>query len=122
MDIFPTVLSAAGGDPAEYTLDGLDVLPMVADGARSPHERIFWEQGNQTAVREGRWKLVLNGQLVEGASPEDAVHLSNLGDDMAERVNLASDEPDVTASLKAVAEVWRASIDEHWDKRWGSAK
>ena len=71
MDVFPTFLQAAGGDPSRYELDGVDVLPVVASGAPSPHGRIFWEMGQQTAVREGRWKLVLHGQLVEGAPPED---------------------------------------------------
>ncbi|RKY58262.1 MAG: sulfatase, partial [Candidatus Latescibacterota bacterium] len=78
MDIFPTYLKAAGGDPSEYELDGLDIMPMVAEGAPTPHKEIFWEQGGQTAVRRGKWKLVLNGQLVEGAPPEDEVHLSDL--------------------------------------------
>ena len=35
MDMFPTFLAAAGGDTSEYELDGLDVLPMVANG--EPH-------------------------------------------------------------------------------------
>src|SRR5919197_3187140 len=65
MDVFPTLLAAAGGDPSRYELDGRDVLPMLADGAPSPHREVFWEMGRQTAVRRSRWKLVLNGQLVE---------------------------------------------------------
>jgi arylsulfatase A-like enzyme len=120
MDIFPTFLWAAGGSPSEYELDGKDVLPMVTDGAPSPHERLFWEQGNQTAVRQGRWKLVLNGQLVEGAPSEDAVHLSNLDEDMGERVNLADSEPAIAAELRAATEAWRADIDRHWETVWAS--
>ena len=78
MDIFPTFLKAAGGDPSEYEIDGLDIMPMVVEGAPTPHKEIFWEQGGQTAVRRGKWKLVLNGQLIEGAPPKDEVHLSDL--------------------------------------------
>ena len=52
---------------------------------------------------------MLNGQLVEGAPPEDAVHLSNLDEDMGERVNLKDRHPDVTAQLKSAAESWRGS-------------
>ncbi len=118
MDVFPTFLAAAGGDPAEYTLDGLDVLPMVADGAPSPHDAIFWEQGDQTAVRRGDWKLVLKGQLVEGAPPEDAVHLSNLREDMGETRNLADAEPDLTADLTGEADAWRAGIESFWAETW----
>ena len=39
---------------------------MVVDGQYTPHTDIYWEMGNQTAVRRGKWKLVLNGRLVEG--------------------------------------------------------
>ena len=41
MDIFPTFLQAAGGDPSQYTLDGTDILSMVTDGAPSPHGDLF---------------------------------------------------------------------------------
>ncbi|MBM3499543.1 MAG: sulfatase [Armatimonadetes bacterium] len=118
MDIFPTFLSAAGASLGRYELDGRNVLSMVTDGAPSPHDRLFWEQGNQTAVRQGPWKLVLNGQLVEGAPPEDAAHLSDLRDDMGERLNLKDTEPEIAAELKAAAEVWRADIEAHWESRW----
>lgn len=118
MDLFPTCLRAAGGNPAEYELDGRDVLPMAADGAPSPHDAIFWEMRDQTAVRRGRWKLVLKGQLVEGAPPEDSVHLADLQTDMAERHNLRDRHPDVTAELTAAAEAWRAGIEERWQAEW----
>jgi len=121
MDIFPTFLRAAGGDPARYDLDGRDVLPMIADGAGSPHREIFWEMANQTAVRRGKWKLVLNGQLIEGAPPEDDVHLADLEADMGERNNLKEEHPDVTAELKAAAETWRADLDELWRDKWEQA-
>jgi arylsulfatase A-like enzyme len=115
MDIFPTVLRAAGGDPSAYALDGVDVLPMVAHGAPSPHQQLFWEMNKQTAVRQGRWKLVLNGQLVEGLPPEDAVYLSDLEADPGETTNLATEEPQIARELQAVAEQWRAGIEQHWN-------
>ena len=118
MDIFPTFLRLAGGDPARYELDGLDILPMVTEGAPTPHQEIFWEMGEQTAVRRGPWKLVLNGQLVEGTAPEDELHLANLDDDMAERHNLKDDYPMLAAELKEPAESWRAGIEERWQDEW----
>ncbi len=118
MDIFPTLLQAAGGEPAAYELDGMDVLPMLSDGAPSPHDEIFWEMGQQTAVRRGQWKLVLNGQLVEGAPPEDAVHLANLHDDISERHNLHGQFPELVAELTRAAEAWRATVEERWQREW----
>jgi len=119
MDIFPTLLRAAGGDPSKYQLDGTDILPMAADGAPAPERDIYWEMGKQTAVRRGKWKLVLNGQLVEGAPPEDDVHLSNLEEDMGERANLKEQHPEVTKELKAAAESWREGIEREWEEGFG---
>jgi len=118
MDIFPTFLAAAGGDPAQYELDGLDLLPMVTQGAPSPHDTLFWEMDGQTAVRRGKWKLVLHGQLVEGAPPEDDVHLADLDADMGERHNLAGAYPEVAAELRSAAEAWREAIEERWQGYW----
>ena len=114
MDVFPTLLAAAGGDPSAFEIDGADIMPTLA-GEGAPAERdLFWEMGDQTAVRRGPWKLVLNGQLVEGAPPEDDVHLSNLDDDMGERTNLAETEPELTTELTPAAETWRAGIEQRW--------
>lgn len=118
MDLFPTVLAAAGGDPGSYELDGHDVLPVLTDGAPSPHEDIFWEQGGQTAVRRGRWKLVLDGQLEEGLPPADPVFLADLADDPGESVNLAGDHPDLVAELTAAATTWRDGIERRWAEQW----
>ena len=118
MDVFPTFLRAAGGDLSEYELDGLDVMPMVAQGEPSPHDEVFWEMRDQTAVRRGKWKLVLKGMLVEGAPPEDDVHLSDLDADMGEKVNLKDEHPDVVEDLKAAAESWRQGIEERWEAEW----
>lgn len=115
MDIFPTFLAAAGGDPSRYALDGLDLFPMVASGAPSPHDSIFWEQGGQTAMRRGDWKLVLDGQLVEGAPAEDEIHLAHLGEDPAERVNLRLECPELCETMLEEVRAWRDAIDREWE-------
>ena len=118
MDIFPTFLKAAGGDVSQYEVDGMDILSYVGDGEELPERTIYWEMGKQTAVRRGKWKLVLDGQLVEGAPPEDEVHLANLEEDMGERVNLKEEEPVLMEELKGMAEGWRAGIEERWEREF----
>jgi hypothetical protein len=61
---------------------------------------------------------VLQGQLVEGAPPEDDVHLANLDEDLGERTNLVGRCPDLAAELTSTAEAWRASIEERWQRQW----
>lgn len=118
MDIFPTFLEAAGVEVGDLELDGQSILPMVTAGKPTPHARIFWEMNQQTAVRQGPWKLVLNGQLVEGAPPEDAVHLANLDDDPGERTNLKDHYPKLVEELKTAAEQWRQAIEDRWQSHW----
>jgi hypothetical protein len=74
--------------------------------------------GRQTAVRRGQWKLTLNGQLVEGAPPEDDVFLADLDADMGERVNLREQHPALVAELRSAAEGWRQNIEERWQREW----
>jgi arylsulfatase A-like enzyme len=118
MDVLPTVLNAAGGDPSSYELDGRDILPMVADGTPSPYADadVFWELGVQTAVRRGRWKLVLNGLLIDDLPQRDPVHLSDIEADMAESRNLAEENPSLVASMREAAERWRTGIEERWER------
>ena len=118
MDIFPSFLQAAGGDTDDYELDGKNIFPMVVDGEESPHESIFWEMVNQTAVRKGKWKLVLNGQLVEDEPAVDSVYLSDLENDVGENNNLKDQYPEIVEELKESAEGWRRGIEERWTDEW----
>ena len=118
MDIFPTFLKAAGGDPAHYQLDGIDLLPMITGSAPPSERTLFWEMDNQTAVRRGDWKLVLNGQLIEKATPEVPIHLANLEKDMGEKINLNKLHHDMVEVLKREAEEWRANIEDRWKNHW----
>lgn len=121
MDVFPTLLTMAGGDPKQYALDGRDISSVLMEGGKSPHEEIFWEMEQQTAVRQGRYKLVLDGQLVEGEPPQDPVFLSDLSADPGETVNLADQMPELTARLREKALDWRARLEENWEQKFAEA-
>lgn len=122
MDVFPTALRAAGGDPSQYEIDGSDLTAMVAEGSDSPHEDedVFWEMGVQTAVRRGRWKLVLDGLLIDDLPQRDAVHLSDVEADIGERKNLAAEHPQMVTDMRAAADRWRAGIEQRWEREHAS--
>ncbi len=122
MDVFPTMLTAAGGNPSAYELDGIDILPYVAKGEPLPDRNLYWEQGDQLAMRCGEWKLVLNGRLVEGAPPEDAVHLSKIDEDMSENRNLKDAQTHLVAEFTHAVKSWHAGIEERWEREFSVKK
>jgi len=121
MDVFPTLLKIAGGDPDKYTLDGVDVLPVLTEGKKTPHDVIYWEMEDQTAIRRGDYKLVLNGRLVEEEEPKEPVFLADLAKDPGETVNLAEKLPELTKALTEEALSWREKLEQHWEARFAAA-
>jgi arylsulfatase A-like enzyme len=69
LDVAPTILASAGKpiDAAEK-LDGVDLVPFLTGKATGrPHETMFWRFGDQWAVRNGDWKLVVSEPTVRDA-------------------------------------------------------
>jgi arylsulfatase A-like enzyme len=114
MDFFPTLLKIAGGNPEDYQLNGLDIMPMLREKALSPHREIFWEMDGQTAIRRGNYKLVINGVLVENGPVAKNVFLSDLSQDCGERKNLAKEMPELARELCSAAENWRRDLEKYW--------
>ncbi|MCW5965492.1 MAG: sulfatase-like hydrolase/transferase [Bryobacterales bacterium] len=116
MDIFPTLLAAAGiGLPSD--LDGHSLLPVLFDGAASPHAEIFWTNSGQLAVRRGQWKLVINGRDYnrdpkgwEPLTGDDALFLSNVEEDPGESKNLRRLHPKLVDDLATAAQRWQDSL------------
>ncbi len=71
MDILPTFAEMTGVKlPADRTIDGRSILPLVKgeEGAKSPHEAIYYYVGDQVkAIRMGKWKLDNANKGVERA-------------------------------------------------------
>ncbi|MFH5186285.1 hypothetical protein ACHHV8_28675 [Paenibacillus sp. TAB 01] len=78
---------------------------------------LFWEYGEQLAVREGKWKLVLNGKLDFSRTAIDAVHLSDVDADPGERINLAEKHPDMVRRLEEAVRHWYGTLREETIRR-----
>lgn len=121
MDIVPTVLEAAGISTDGIELNGTSLLSYVTAGEEIPERPIFWEMNGQTAVRRGKWKLVLDGQLVEESEPIAGPWLSDLSTDPSEATNLAATHPDICTELEDMARDWRAGIESRWEREFAAA-
>lgn len=107
LDIFPTVLAAAGIDgPKNLELDGVNLIPYLSgENSSAPHTQLFWRWGNHNrAIRSGDWKLV----TTEGKSEM----LFNLVRDPAERKDLSKDQQETVSRLKAEYEEWNSQLVE----------
>ncbi|MCH5320561.1 MAG: sulfatase-like hydrolase/transferase [Eubacterium sp.] len=117
-DIFPTVLEICGGNYEDYELDGKSLVPMINEQEGSLHDYLFWEMEGQTAARKGKYKLVLNGQLVEGEEQRADVFLSDLEADPGEKVNLADKMPELCREMTDAALKWREKIEATWKEKF----
>ncbi len=117
-DIFPTILDACGGNTEEYEFDGKSILKELLGGEEQTHEYLFWELEEQTAVRYGKYKLVINGRLVENEEKRADLFLSDLENDPREQNNLAENMPELCEELKKAALEWRNDIEQTWDAKF----
>ncbi|MPR33041.1 sulfatase family protein [Salmonirosea aquatica] len=105
MDLFPTLLEAAGVTPGP-TLEGRSFLPTLLGQtpADEPNRPLYFtrreggtEYGGQCsyAMRQGDWKLVKN-------TPFEAMELYNLKNDPLEKHNIRQEHPDQYKKLNAL--------------------
>ncbi|TVY12014.1 sulfatase-like hydrolase/transferase [Paenibacillus cremeus] len=108
MDMAPTLLELVALPAPREEMDGRSILKLLNGTEGAPHPQLFWQYNGQLAVREGHWKLVLNGRLDFGRPVADLVHLSNLEDDPGERINLKDQYPEVVERLSRSIREWQA--------------
>lgn len=111
-DLVPTLLEAAGLDPAEVIgpLDGRSMMKLL-HGESQPTATLYWHfphytnQGGRPAgaIREADWKLIEQFE-------DENVELFNLAQDQGEENNLAASEPTRTDELRRKLAAWREQI------------
>ena len=105
MDILPTFAQVSGATlDAERAIDGKDMMPVLVEGAKSPHEYFFYAYwGDLQAVRWGKWKL----RIADGKEA-----LYDLASDISEKKNLADKNPEIVERLKGAMKDFEAEMEE----------
>lgn len=109
MDLYTTAIELAGGTPpADRTMDGVDIRPVLFGTGESSRDSVFyWRQRELYAVRQGAWKAHFVSQGAYGQFGERVDHetpeLYNLDHDPSEKYNVAASHPDIVERLRAVA-------------------
>jgi len=120
VDMFPTICGMAGVKPPQTNFDGEDLGPAFRGKRKQRTKPIFWEYGRHAgynqpglkedqapnvAVRDGRWKLLVNA---DGSQRE----LYDFNASQLEHDNVAEAHPDVAKRLSEAALKWRKSLPE----------
>jgi arylsulfatase A-like enzyme len=104
LEFLPTFLGIAGASPPRnVTLDGFDVMPVLAGKASSPRTEMFWQYRGDRAARGGRWKWV---------DSRRGGGLFDLDADLGETRDLSRERPDVLQHLKERWAAWRKQMDD----------
>ena len=107
MDLTATILSATKTTvPPDTRLEGIDLLPILEGRATAIARTLFFRiaviDRQQRAVRQGEWKLLLDG---------DDTLLFNLPQDIGERNDVAKEHPEVARRLLPLLRQWEADVD-----------
>lgn len=115
MDLFPTFANLTGVvlEP-DFKLDGQDIQQLLKNPEQtSLDERPFMyysRDGEIEAVRKGQWKLHIAKRRGWDSKESFPISLYNLSSDVRERVNVASDHPEVVAELTGIIHDFEKSI------------
>ncbi|WP_246146965.1 sulfatase-like hydrolase/transferase [Seonamhaeicola marinus] len=111
LDLFPTILNAAGGDITKETqLDGVNLLPHIENSNSKPHEALFWRSvgGFEYAARVENYKLYKSAYKAKTL-------LFDLKNDPLERNDIAQANPEVVSKLEKAYAAWDAkNLEPGW--------
>jgi len=95
-DFLPTACELAGVAPPK-DIDGISFLPAMLAQPQKDHEFLYWEfheGGSTQAVRMGKWKAIRPW-------PNGPMKLYDLSKDLAEKSDVAAEQPDVVKKVEA---------------------
>ena len=103
LDVAATASAIANIKTKPGDFDGVNLIPFLSgQNKTAPHERLMWRWISQSAIREGRWKLL------RGGSRE---YLYDLDTDLEEKHNLAASNPEVAARLRNTLSNWADELN-----------
>jgi len=103
LEVFPTLLAAAGVKPPPgVVLDGFDMLPVLQGKAKSGRNEMFWQRRLDRAARVGSYKWV---ESARGGG------LFDLNADPGEKTDLSDAKPALLRQMQERFAGWRRDMD-----------
>lgn len=114
IDWLPTIADYCDVTLPDRTFDGRSIKTIIHDpAAATPHPTFHWQLGHQWAVRDGDWKLVVNGNDTQHKTRlegNDRIFLSNMAVDVTETKNIAAQHPDIVSRLTNLHKQWAEEV------------
>lgn len=107
MDVLPTLLDFIGQKPSATDLDGISIKDNLLHQTNLPKRDVFFAFGNKSFIRSGDWKLI---RIEEEYS--NTIELYNLLNDVQERNDLSSTNPNLVNKLTRKLELWKKEVKE----------
>ena len=109
IDFMPTFVKMADETYDGENLDGIDLRPMLFNGAVIKNRKMFWEFRKVLAMRDGDWKILIqkNGE----------VELYDLSNDISERKNLVKEKPQKAEQMSKELRAWYKEVTAGVKKR-----
>ena len=102
LEIFPTVLAAAGiAAPEGVVLDGFDMTPVLTKNTESSRQEMFWQRRGDKAARVGHWKWVASRK---------GNGLFDLSADIGEKRDLSKERPGMLRQVRARFAEWQKQM------------
>lgn len=120
LDIYPTVLAVTGAVAQKQIepLDGINLLPLFdhKTEARAKAIPFTTRGGGPAALLEWPYKLHINptgerGKKKKGGESLPSVLLYDVSKDPKETTDLAAQQPERVAKMKAELDAWKASVE-----------
>lgn len=124
LDVMPTMLEIADL-PARKDSDGTSLALVLFENADPKTRKLFWQYGNAKSMRDGNWKLVVEGGRpnkkalaypnIDWKRPKDGrekLALFDLNKSRNETRNLASKFPDRVAAMKKALAAWETEVND----------
>jgi len=110
IDWLPTIAHYCEVEMPDRKIDGLNISALIeSDKSLSPHDIMYWQLRKQWCVRQGDWKLVVNGPGSEFKGkkiPPEKIFLTNLAEDQSETHNQAKKHPEIVEKLTKYHDAW----------------
>jgi arylsulfatase A len=110
-DILPTLCAMAGvKPPTDRPIDGTSILPIFEGNKLRRNVPLYWRfdwalsRPFTVGMRQGNWKILANKEMTK-------FELYNLGQDIAEKHNLAKEQPKRLAAMKKTLAALHAEIE-----------